>query len=109
MTESASGGSTGLISSFGAEITNPTLPAPAGTYHIGTAVFHVTANAATDGVDIISGIFAGVNFIANGSGGNIKNSTLFGTASLNVPEPGTAALLGVGLLGLVLAGRRRRS
>ena len=110
ITESGNGGPTGRISSFSAAITNPTVPAPAGTYHIGTAVFHLTANTATDGIDITSLIVVGPDFIGNGSGFDIKNSTLFGTATANhVPEPSTAALLGFGLVGLVLAGRRRSS
>ncbi len=109
--ESGNGGPTGLISSFSAAITNPTVPAPAGTYHIGSAVFHLTANTATDGIDITSLIDpTGIDFISNGSGLNIKSSTLFGTATVNhIPEPGTASLLGLGLVGLVLAARRRSS
>lgn len=38
-----------------------------------------------------------------------KVEPLYGTMGLPIPEPGTAALLGSGLLGLALAGRRRRS
>ena len=34
---------------------------------------------------------------------------LYGTDGLPIPEPGTAALLGSGLLGLALAGRRRKT
>ena len=110
ITESASHGATGEIKSFSAAVSNPTVPAVAGTYHIGTAVFHLTANTTTDGADIISGIFAGVDFIANGTGQNVKFDTLFGTAAVNhIPEPGTAALLGLGLVGLILSGRRRSS
>ena len=69
VTESGSGGPTGEIQSYSSG-QNPTVPAPAGTYHIGTAVWHVTANLATDGPDIISGIFAAIDAIANGTDGD---------------------------------------
>jgi len=84
---------------------------PVGTYGVGTARFVVTGNAATDGDDIFVGMFNfGVDGVLNNSNLSIPETALiFGSASINViPEPGTASLLGLGLLGLVLAGRRSR-
>jgi hypothetical protein len=56
------------------------------------------ANGATDGV-------------LNLAGGNITPTTTFNTASITVapvPEPGTLSLLGMGLGGLYVVGRRSR-
>jgi hypothetical protein len=90
--------------------------APA-SYRVGQAFFTVNAGAAfTDGADVFAGSFNGVN-------GNLDNTSdnagppgndvtmNFGTASVNgivIPEPGTVSLLGLGLVGLVVAGRRAR-
>jgi len=80
------------------------------SYRIGQAFF--TSNGAlTDGADVFSGFFNGLaDAIADGLGAAVPPGTItFGSATLNpIPEPGTVSLLGLGLIGLVLAGRRSR-
>jgi hypothetical protein len=83
----------------------------AGGYQMGTVVWKVNAGVENDGADIMSGLVNfGVDFFADADFLTIANQLLFRGATVNiVPEPGTASLLGLGLVGLILVGRRSRS
>jgi hypothetical protein len=105
------------VGSFQGATTNLSLPrvlpiaggAFAGGYQMGTVTWKVNAGANNDGADIISGILAaGLDVFGDGVFNDISSSVLFRSATVNVPEPGTAALLGLGFIGLVLMGRRSR-
>jgi hypothetical protein len=67
--------------------------------------FVVNGASGSDTVDFILGLTEGDAL--NGAAGDLTDaSTLIG-ATINVPEPGTALLMGLGLIGLASAGRRR--
>jgi hypothetical protein len=73
--------------------------ATTGVMTLGRAVFEVVASGNINVANV-----AGLDSI-NDSAGNVFNPTA--SASVIVPEPGTAALLGLGIFGLAVAGRRR--
>ena len=56
---------------------------------------------------VSSGSWSFVNVFNRGGG--LSHVQLYGTPSTNVPEPGTLALLGIGMLGTAFARRRKRS
>ena len=80
-----------------------------GPMKIGDIMFQVQPAVATDGVDLTSGFFnPGVDAILDAANNSV--GAVFGSAAVNLfaPEPGAATLLGLGLVGLVVAGRRKR-
>jgi hypothetical protein len=101
-----------FVGSFSGSTTNFAGPRvlPPGSYQMGTVVWHANAGQ-SDGADIISGLLnPGIDAFGDGAFNFIDNLVLFRSATVNfVPEPGTASLLGLGLVGLMLVGRRNRS
>jgi hypothetical protein len=78
-----------------------------GTYTFGTVTVQAGAGLGSFGIDPFQR--PGIDDWFDLSGLNIVIPTLQG-ATLNViPEPGTAALLGLGLVGLIAVGRRSRA
>ena len=86
------------------------LPAGA-TAYLGTVTFHKDQliNGTFDIAVNVDGPF-GASDVLDLSGANISGTTSFNGATLvNVPEPGALSLLVMGLGGMLLAGRGRRS
>lgn len=81
-------------------------PPPPPTVDIIELMFLVTGNVATDGFDIETGFFS-VGFDGMFDNAGSPSSVTFGTASVNVPEPSTALLIGLGIVGLATRSRMR--
>jgi hypothetical protein len=100
---------TGFVYTFEAGTLGSGLLGTFGPMKIGEIWFEVQSSVGTDGADVASGFFVpGVD--AAYSNGGLPVAMNFGNAAVDLwgPEPGTATLLGLGLLGLTLAGRRNR-
>ena len=80
------------------------------TFQLGTVTFQRNAAAASGVLEIPVLVAAGTSDgILNGNGIDISADTAFNSAFVNVPEPGAISLLVMGLGGVLLAGRGRKS
>jgi hypothetical protein len=101
----------GTITQFDCIIAPPNAPPSVGpgTYKMGTIVWNTSATTAgTETIATYIGGADGVIAVINGNIIDVSAQVVLASHILTiVPEPGTASLLGLGLAGLIVAGRRR--
>ena len=79
-----------------------------GTYKIGTIVWDTSGT--TSGIETLTLTRIIVGAVVNGNIVDVSHLVVAGSHIINIiPEPATASLLGLGLVGLILAGRRSRA
>jgi len=84
------------------------LTAAGQSWMLGTVTFSTIGGAGGSFI-VTAGVFGGTDDILDLAGGVISGTTTFNQASIDVapvPEPGTLSLLGMGLGGLYVVGRR---
>jgi hypothetical protein len=85
------------------------LTAAGQTHQLGTVMFHA-GDLLNGTLEITSDANGPTDGVLNLAGGDITATTTFNSAFIvNVPEPGAISLLVMGLGGMMLAGRGRRS
>jgi hypothetical protein len=86
------------------------LTAAGQSHQLGTVTFHKSVDVGNGTFEITSDANGPSDGVLDLDGNAITDTTLFNSAFLiNVPEPGAVSLLVMGLGGVLLAGRGRRS
>jgi hypothetical protein len=86
------------------------LTAAGQSHQLGTVTFHKSVDVLNGEFEITVGVEGPSDDVLNLAGQIISDTTTFNSAYLvNVPEPGAISMLVMGLGGMLLAGRGRRS